>query len=237
MRVVRVREEVVLLQRPRDAFPRFRREVTRGGRIHRSHAAILVDVLDDLVEVLEPGQSVRVLEITPHRPHDVTPARLALLRQCGFDEVVDPRLHVVILERWVVLHGLVVRRHVPIETAGGAVISLVLASESSEHLCARPQRGRRAPNELSLFLFLSDVEILIIDAAEEKPLEADLSRQKCRLRRGVAEGIELPTVFRENAELVHQEFMAQRGLVDHVHVERCCLVMHAPAAVGHFERT
>lgn len=53
--------------------------------------------------------------------------------------------------------------------------------------------------------------------------------------RGMAKGIDLPPNLGDGAKLLHQEAVAQGGLVDHRDVVRRGLVVHAPAAVDKLE--
>lgn len=71
MRVVRVREEIVLLGGPGDAGLVLRVRVLRRRRVEGVHAAVQVRVVDELVEVLEPRVCVEVLKVRAHGEHDI----------------------------------------------------------------------------------------------------------------------------------------------------------------------
>jgi hypothetical protein len=52
--------------------PTIARDVQTSRKRHRSASTyILVDVVDDLVQVLEPGVGILVVEVRTHRKHDV----------------------------------------------------------------------------------------------------------------------------------------------------------------------
>mmetsp|Transcript_72499 Transcript_72499/g.216291 ORF Transcript_72499/g.216291 Transcript_72499/m.216291 type:complete len:497 (+) Transcript_72499:910-2400(+) len=108
VRAVGVREEVVCLQRPRHALLlRLCGDVGCRRGVERAHAAVQIGVVDDLVEVNKPVLRGLVLEVRPHREHDMLPAGdvRQLLRRCH--EVVHPGLHVVVVDPHVVLDRLV----------------------------------------------------------------------------------------------------------------------------------
>mmetsp|Transcript_40810 Transcript_40810/g.115511 ORF Transcript_40810/g.115511 Transcript_40810/m.115511 type:complete len:219 (+) Transcript_40810:1325-1981(+) len=126
---------------------------------------------------------------------------------------------------------------VPVEASGWAVVPPVLARQPREHLDGVPERRGGAPHELGLPPLRAERQVLVVDAPEEEPREADLGGEERRMRRGVPEGVDLPADPRRHPELLHQELVAQRRLVDHVQVERRGLVVHAPTSVDHFELT
>lgn len=60
-----------------------------GVSLNQALLGVLVDVLDDTVEVPEPGLAVLVLEVAAHGHHDVGSAGLVGLVPTGGDEVGD----------------------------------------------------------------------------------------------------------------------------------------------------
>mmetsp|Transcript_56397 Transcript_56397/g.134645 ORF Transcript_56397/g.134645 Transcript_56397/m.134645 type:complete len:411 (+) Transcript_56397:1963-3195(+) len=235
MGAIRVREEVVLLHGPSDLFAFLGIDIHSRGRIERVHTTIRVHMAYQLVQVVEPRESILVLEIRAHCHHDVTAAGLICLNHCNSYEVVHPRLHVVILQSRVVLDCLVRASHIPVKASWWAIISSILACEACEDLRICTEGWRSPPDELCLLLLPSQFEVLVINAAEEEPLEAHFSGEECSLRRRVPKRIQLPASPRSSAQLFHEELVPQGCLVNHVQEVGRCFIMHTPATVAELQ--
>ena len=164
-------------------------------------------------------------------PVELNPA----LRTYNEKARVDARFLVVGAQRGVELHGLVVAVHgVPVETGRGAVIAAVAARQPGQHLRVLAEGGRPPPHELRPRFVDAQLQVLVVDAAEEERVHARVGTQQRGLRRRVPERIQLPAHRRHApvlAELLLQQPVAQRRLVHHPDVVRGGLVVHAPPPV------
>ena len=98
--------------------------ITRSGveNINVVFLLVAVDVLDQLVQVHEPGVSRLVLEVLAHSDQDVVGEVVPALFLDKLDELLDPLLHIVVRDALPVHQRLVITREVPAEARRGPVL-------------------------------------------------------------------------------------------------------------------
>mmetsp|Transcript_4977 Transcript_4977/g.11401 ORF Transcript_4977/g.11401 Transcript_4977/m.11401 type:complete len:308 (+) Transcript_4977:2291-3214(+) len=209
--------------------------VAGGRRVEGVDAAVEVDVVDELVEVAVPVVGVLELEVCATRPHLVRRQRVVVLLDRVLHELVHPLVGVVVVEARVVV-DLLGRA---VEVHPGRVAAVTRAVEvACEDLRRAAERLRALPDPLearvALLLGAAHVAVLPVHPPPVEGLEPRLCPKQPRLRVRVAEGVDLPRRARRRvgAEVLKDELVAARRLVDHRRPQRRGLVVHAPAAVG-----
>mmetsp|Transcript_3428 Transcript_3428/g.7969 ORF Transcript_3428/g.7969 Transcript_3428/m.7969 type:complete len:313 (-) Transcript_3428:445-1383(-) len=239
VRAVRVGEEVVGFDGPLCALGVLRVRVGRRCRVEHVHlvARQRVGVVHQLVQVPQPLRRRLVVKVQPHRHHDVVSLGHGGLVKCRLHQRRDAFVNIEIGELCVVHHGdRVVPKRVEVEALGGAVVAPVRARQAPEDLGVRAERLRGAPHPFALLGLLAALPVLVVDAAEEEGVEARPPAQEGRLGGRVPERVDLPPDARgEPVELLGQEPVPERGLVDHGRVVGGRLVVHAPPAVDEIE--
>ena len=125
MRITGIREKVVSLLRPEGLGGHQSPVVAAGGGVENVDVVfflVAVDVLDQLVQVHEPGMGRLILEVLAHSDQDVVGEVILSLLLYKINEILDPLLHVVIRDALPVYQRLVITWEVPTEARGRPVL-------------------------------------------------------------------------------------------------------------------
>ena len=125
MRITGIREKVVSLLRPGGLGGHQSPVVAAWGGVENVDVVfflVAVDVLDQFVQVHEPGVSRLILEVLAHSDQDVVGEVILSLLLYKINEILDPILHVVIRDALPVYQRLVITWEVPTEARGRSVL-------------------------------------------------------------------------------------------------------------------
>mmetsp|Transcript_13742 Transcript_13742/g.34523 ORF Transcript_13742/g.34523 Transcript_13742/m.34523 type:complete len:326 (-) Transcript_13742:10-987(-) len=151
LKPIRVREEIVRLGWKGEIGAALLSKVLIRRRIEDVHARVLVHVMNELVQVLEPDVRVIPLEVRAHEKHDVLAKNLSTVIQRLFDEVVHPAVHIVVLQALVVLDG-VARARVEVEAEAGRGLVVPVGPDLSQDRLLAPKSLRGSPKHLRRLL-------------------------------------------------------------------------------------
>jgi hypothetical protein len=190
---VSIREEVVCFHGPR--LVRFvqRVQVASGRGVENVYVASLlllfVDPVNCLVQVLEPHVSVGVLKVRAHG-HDQVGCFVSVRLILGLlDETSDFLSYIVLVKSRVIHDRLVSASRVKTEAIRRVVAVVQNASEKLSRIAV--QISACLPQHLAGVVRCTVVLVLVVHAAQEQAIEAELSEQRCLLTR-MSKRIDLP---------------------------------------------